>query len=206
MFRTFKIFTGFLAGVIALTFLVWACGFIVFTGTISSMNEPKKIDETDAIIVLTGGTNRVARALDLLSEGKSEHLFISGVNKGVKLDELVKLWGYKDKLPDCCIILGYEAESTLGNALEARKWVQENNIKTVRLITATYHMPRSMLEFRHALPHTKIISHPVIPENFLPDSQKFWKLCFLEYHKLMVSIIRVMFYPSEIHPMPTALK
>lgn len=206
MFRMFKLFTGFLAGVIALVFLVWACGFIVFTGTISSMNEPKKIENTDAIIVLTGGTNRVTRALDLLSEGEASHLFISGVNKGVKLNELIKLWGYKKPLPDCCIILGYEAETTLGNALEARKWVNENHIKTIRLITATYHMQRSMLEFRHALPNIKIISHPVIPENFSPDQEKFWKLCFVEYHKFLISMIRVTFYPTEIHPMPAALK
>lgn len=171
------------------------------------MNEPKKIDKTDAIIVLTGGTNRVTRALDLLSDGKAEHLFISGVNKGVKLQELIKLWGYKKPLPDCCIILGYEAESTLGNAIEARKWVNENHIKTVRLITATYHMPRSMLEFRHALPDIAIIKHPVLPgKQFTPDQKQFWKLCFVEYHKLIISLIRVTFYPSEVHPLPAALK
>lgn len=206
MFRAVKLFTGFLAGGLALIFVVWACGFIVFTGTISSMEEPKKIETTDAIIVLTGGTNRVTRAFDLISEGKAEHLLISGAYKGVRLKELIKLWGYKKPLPDCCIVLGYEAESTLGNALEARKWVLKNHIATVRLITATYHMPRSMLEFRHALPDTKIISHPVIPEGFTPDQKSFWKLCFLEYHKYLISFIRVHFYPTEIHPLPAALK
>lgn len=206
MFRTFKIFTGFLAVGIACVFCIWACGFIVFTGTVSSMNEPKKIESTDAIIVLTGGTNRVTRALDLIAEGKANHLLVSGVNKGVKLKELIKLWGYKKPLPEGSIALGYEAESTLGNALEARTWVNENNIKTVRLITANYHMPRSMLEFRHALPNTEIISHPVIPEHFGPDQKKFWKLCFVEYHKFLVSQVRVRFYPAEIHPLPAAMQ
>ena len=204
MFKTLKWFTGFLAGAMALVFLIWACGFIIFTGTISSMNEPKKIDKTDAIIVLTGGTNRVTRALDLLADDKASYLLISGVNKDVKLKEL--LAGYKKPLSDCCITLGYEAESTLGNAIEARKWVSENHIKTVRLITSTYHMPRSMLEFRHALPEIELVSHPVIPENFTPDQERFWNICFLEYHKMMISIIRVVFYPSEIHPLPAALK
>lgn len=206
MFRAFKIFTGFLAVGIALAFFVWGCGFIVFTGTISSMNEPKTAEPTDAIIVLTGGTKRVTRALDLLSEGTSNHLLISGVNKGVKLHELMALWGYKDTLPDSSIALGYEAETTLGNAIESRKWVSENHAKTVRLITATYHMPRALLEFHHALPGVKIIQHPVIPENFLPDQKRFWKLCFIEYHKLLISTVRIIFYPSEVTPMPAAMK
>jgi len=206
MFRAFKIFTGFLAALFALVFAAWVCGFIIYTGTISSMNEPKTVTKTDAIIVLTGGTNRVARGIDLLSEGNSRHLLISGVNQGVKLEELLKLWGYKRPLPDCCIILGYEAESTLGNALEARKWISSNNIRSVRLITATYHTPRSLLEFRHALPDTIIVSHPVKPADFNPDTKKFWKLCLLEYHKWIVSVIRITFYPFETNPMPAALK
>lgn len=204
MFKVFKWFTGFLAAGIALCFIVWFCGFIIFTGTISSMNEPKQIDKTDAIIVLTGGANRVNRALDLLAEGKADYLLISGVNKNVKMKEL--LAGYDKPLSDSSITLGYEAESTLGNAIEARKWVQENHIKTVRLITANYHMPRSILEFHHALPKTAITAHAVIPDNFGPDQKKFWQLSFLEYHKFMISLIRVNFYPSEIHPLPTALK
>ncbi len=206
MFRIIKLITSLLACAIGGAFLIWVCGFIVFTGTISAMTEPKDIGHTDAIIVLTGGTNRVSRALDLLAEDKSEHLFISGVNKGVKLHELVKLWGYDKKLPDCCIILGYEADSTLGNAIETRKWVEKNDIRTLRLITATYHMPRSLLEFHHALKGVEIIPHPVIPGNFNPADRKFWRLCFLEYHKLIVSFFRVLFYPRETHPLPTALK
>ena len=206
MFRAFKIFTGFLALLIALGFAIWICGFIVFTGVISSMNEPKDIAKTDAIIALTGGTNRVTRSIDLLAEGKSKNLLISGVNKGVQLPSLLKVWGYKQTLPECCITLGYQAESTLGNAIEAREWVEKNNIHSIRLITATYHMPRSLLEFRHALPGTEIISHPVIPANFTPDTEKFWRLSFLEYHKWIVSAIRVTFYPTETHPLPAAMK
>ncbi|PZP55799.1 MAG: YdcF family protein [Micavibrio aeruginosavorus] len=206
MFKLFKWFTGFLAGIIALVFIIWIGGFIMFTGIISSMNEPKTVKGTDAIIVLTGGTNRVMRALDLLSDGKAKYLLISGVNKDVKLKELTGRWGYKKPLPDCCITLGYQAETTLGNAIESREWVRENKIKTVRLITATYHMPRSALEFHHALPDTEIIRHAVIPENFMPDGEKFWKICFLEYHKFLISIVRVLFYPTEVNQLPSAMK
>jgi uncharacterized SAM-binding protein YcdF (DUF218 family) len=186
--------------------LIWACGFIVFTGVISAMIEPENPEATDAIIVLTGGTNRVSRGLDLLAEGKAKELMISGVHKDVKQAELLKIWGYKKPLNDCCITLGHEAGNTIGNAIEARKWVDETSSKSIRLITATYHMPRALLEFRHALPNVTIIPHPVIPENFQPRSAEFWKLSFLEYHKLLMSTVRVFFFPLETTPVPQALQ
>ncbi len=186
--------------------LIWACGFIVFTGVISAMIEPENPEATDAIIVLTGGTNRVSRGLDLLAEGKAKELLISGVHKDVKQAELLTLWGYKKPLNDCCITLGHEAGNTIGNAIEARKWVEATSPKSIRLITATYHIPRALLEFRHALPAVTIIPHPVIPENFQPRSAEFWKLSFLEYHKLIMSTVRVLFFPLETTPVPQALQ
>lgn len=206
MLRFLKIFLTLAVLAVGIPGLLWGCGFIIFAGSISSMAEPEIIKPTDAIIVLTGGTNRVSRGLDLLSEGKASDLLISGVHKDVKLKEILAIWGYKTQLPECCITLGREAGNTIGNALEAQKWVEENHAATVRLITANYHMPRALLEFRHTLPGIQIIPHPIIPENFTPREQEFWKLAFLEYHKYLISFIRVHFFPSDTSPLPQALK
>lgn len=185
---------------------LWACGFVIFAGSVSSMVEPEAIEPTDAIIVLTGGTNRVARGLDLLSEGKATDLLISGVHKDVKLNELIDIWGYKSELPDCCITLGHEAGNTIGNAIEAQEWVIKNGAKSVRLITANYHMPRALVEFKHTLPGVRIIPHPIIPDNFSAKHQEFWKLAFLEYHKMLMSFVRTTFFPFDTSPVPQALQ
>jgi uncharacterized SAM-binding protein YcdF (DUF218 family) len=185
---------------------LWVCGFVIFAGTISSMTEPIVIEPTDAIIVLTGGTNRVSRGLDLLAEEKAKDLLISGVHKDVKLKELIEIWGYKQSLPDCCITLGREAGNTIGNAIEAREWVRSNGASSVRLITANYHMPRALLEFRHTLPGVAIIPHPIIPHNFSAKHEEFWKLTFLEYHKVIMSFIRTTFFPFDTSPVPQALQ
>ncbi len=175
-------------------FLAWACGFVVYAGTITSMAEPAVIQKTDAIIVLTGGSNRVKRGLELLSTNQSRELFISGVHKDVKLNELLAKWGYDKKMPDCCITLGHNANTTLGNALEAREWILNNNIRSVRLITATYHMPRAMVEFRQVLPSLIIIPHPVQPDDFSVKTKLFWQLAATEYNKLIVSIGRIFLF------------
>ena len=201
-----KILLTVAALTVGLPALVWACGLIIFTGSVCSMIEPEHVDPADAIIVLTGGTNRVSRGLDLLADDKAKDLLISGVHKDVKLGELLKLWGYKHPLPDCCITLGREAGNTIGNALEAQKWVAGTGAQSVRIITANYHMPRALLEFRHALPGIKIVPHPVIPEHFSPRKREFWKITFIEYHKLLLSIVRVLFFPLDTSPVPQALQ
>ena len=188
------------------TALVWSCGFIVYAGTITAMMEPKNPPKADAIIVLTGGTNRITKGFDLLAQGKASHLLISGVHKDVKLDQLLKLWGYEERLPECCITLGREAGNTIGNAQEAQNWVNEVAARSVFLVTSTYHMPRAQLEFHSALPTVKIIEYSVIPENFSPRNREFWRLSFIEYHKYIISFIRVTFFPWEKNPVPQALK
>ena len=192
---------------ILIPILIWAAGFIIFVGTIANMHEPATIQKTDTIIALTGGTNRVTKALDLLADKQSPRLFISGVNKDVKLNELLALWKYDGKnLPDCCIDLGYNAGNTLENAIEARDWVRSYNANSIRLVTANYHMPRSLLEFHHAIPEATITPHPVIPTGLSARSPKFWRIGFIEYHKFLLSFIRVLFYPTETNPVLPALR
>lgn len=206
MLRFLKICLTIAVIAVGIPGLLWGCGFIIFAGSVSSMAEPEIIKPTDAIIVLTGGTNRVSRGLDLLADHKATDLLISGVHKDVKLKEILQRWGYKSPLPDCCITLGREAGNTIGNALEAHKWVQETDAKSVRLITANYHMPRALLEFHHTLPGIEITPHPIIPDNFSPKQEEFWKLAFLEYHKYLISFIRITFFPLDTSPLPQALK
>ena len=206
MTRIFKLLVTVAGILVIVPTLIWACGLIIFTGSICSMVTIKNPERTDAMIVLTGGANRVSRGFDLLARGKAQYLLISGVHKDAKLNELVKIWGSKRTLPDCCITLGREAENTIGNSIEAQKWVARNKVKTVRLITANYHMPRALVEFRHTLPGITIIPDPVIPKNFNPRQSEFWKITFTEYHKLILSTVRVLFFPSDTSPVPQALK
>ena len=42
--------------------------------------------------------------------------------------------------------------------------MRRESFASLRLVTAGYHMPRSLLEFRRALPGVRIVPHPVFPE------------------------------------------
>lgn len=155
---------------------------------------PDDAATTDAIVVLTGGEARVRTGIELLARGRARKLFVSGVYRGVDVHELLRAQKQAPEALDCCIVLGHSAETTEGNAAETRAWVETERIGSLRLVTASYHMPRSLLEFRRALPGTRIVPHPVLPEAFRRDAWWAWPgtlhLVVSEYHKMIAALLR----------------
>ncbi len=168
-------------------------GFLVFVaGLPDQVAEPAR--RTDAIVVLTGGSGRVSTGLRLLERGRADKLFVSGVYKGVDVSELLRVSQQAPRWLTCCVKLGYEAETTYGNAVESAAWVRGNNFGSVRLVTAAYHMPRSLLEFRRRMPEVTIVPHPVFPDHVKQDDWWRWPgsahLLVGEYGKYMVARLR----------------
>lgn len=167
---------------------LWLMGLILFTRLIPSAPQDET-SPTDGIVVFTGGKTRLAVGLDLFEQKKGQYLLISGVNPNFTLSEIGTNLPQKSH-----ITLGYAALDTVGNAEETAAWVGSHQIKTLRLITSNYHMPRSLFELRHLLPNVYILSHPVVGKNFLKP--KWWldpstlDLVIQEYNKLLFAIIR----------------
>lgn len=173
--------------------LLWGAGFIWFAATLpDSAVVPDT--RTDAIVVLTGGSERVETGLRLLSIGRAQRLFISGVHPGVNVAELLRV----AKLPagqlECCIVLDHVGGTTVGNARETANWMRLNGYRSLRIVTASYHMPRSMIEFRRAMPDVTLVPHPVLPPQFHQNDWWRWpgtaSLLAIEYSKFLVAAAR----------------
>jgi uncharacterized SAM-binding protein YcdF (DUF218 family) len=150
---------------------------------------------TDAIVALTGGRLRLETAVDLFGEGKAQKLFISGVNHHVDREALTRLFEPVASRAQCCIVLGHEADNTLGNARETAQWMRQERYSSLRLVTSWYHMPRSLLEFRQAMPDVRIIASPVFAkpdpgENRLTAWSDAAALTIGEYHKFLAVWLR----------------
>lgn len=176
-------------------FIVWAGGFLAFQQKINSY----QVDEstvTDAIVVLTGGKNRIAEALRLYNKGLAPVLIISGVGHNVTLPQIEKENHTPvSRLPQH-VFLGDEATNTIENAIEVREVIRRKNINSVRLVTSFYHLPRSALEILARNPDLKILHHPVFSENV---SLKWWKrpgsfyLVVSEYSKFLFVYIKNLY-------------
>ena len=180
-------------GIVGAGFLFWLAGLFAFLQSI-----PKQIEDmttvTDTIVVLTGGSLRLQTGLDLLQKGTADKLFISGVHRGVDVEQLLRLARQSPVEADCCISLGHEADDTTGNANETAAWMDKHGYRSLRLVTAAYHMPRSVIEFHHVMPNATILLHPVFPEQVKLDKWWMWPgtagLILGEYSKYLIAKIR----------------
>lgn len=178
---------------IGVVLAAWIWGLILFIDRIPGAVEDEERN-TDAIIVLTGGTLRLEKAFELLSAKMADKLLISGVDKGVQMGEVLAAAGLTSAELNCCVTLGYMAEDTGSNAIESAVWIRTNKLSSIRLVTSSYHMPRSLLEFRATVPGVEIIPHPVFPEHVMVS--EWWarpgtaSLVIAEYNKYLLAATR----------------
>lgn len=188
----------------AILFGVWLAGLIQYAGSIPmTVEEPER--RTDAIVVLTGGSGRLDEGLNLLADDMGERLFVSGVYQGVDVKTLFKMFQHNPEELETRVGIG-TATNTTGNATETAEWIREQGFSSLRLVTASYHMPRSLLEFHHSMPTTDIVSHPVFPEHVKVNEWWAWRgtagLIAGEYNKFMLAWIRQQ---TEAFSLPKAI-
>lgn len=167
---------------------LWIIGFGVFVLSAFSFRHQTTEESPQAIVVLTGGQDRIATALNEMKKNQDASLLISGMYRNKKSQFLQKI------APSVAnrITLGYSATNTEENALETEKWLDTTNTRELLLITSFYHMPRALLHVKHYLPASvKIIPLAVYPKTFSAPKEwiktRYAWLLFLEYHKYMLT-------------------
>jgi len=174
--------------------LAWIGGLAAFVYLAVPKSFVDAGQRTDAIVVLTGGSGRLEEGFKLLAAQRADKLFISGVYRGVDVSELLQLSAQTPAEVECCVALGYAATNTQENAVETTAWAAQEGYRSIRLVTANYHMPRSAYEFRRAMPNIAVIEHPISPARFLRED--WWKnygtsrLAAVEYTKFLLAYAR----------------
>ena len=143
-------------------------GFMLFAA-IATRKVVDLPEVADGIVVRTGGEARIAEAGRLLQAGRARRLLISGVNRRTGREDLRRVIKVNTQLFDCCVDIGYDALDTYGNADEARAWASQWRFSSLIVVTASYHMPRSLAEIALAMPHTRIVPHAVVPRQLQGD-------------------------------------
>ncbi|WP_026620205.1 YdcF family protein [Ensifer sp. WSM1721] len=185
--RGFFVLLAFLA--------VFIAGFLQFADTVASLRPPVT-PRADAIVVLTGGFQRIDQAVDLLKTGAGKRLLISGVHPTTTGSQIRRNTQSSPDLFKCCVDIGHEAIDTIGNATEASQWIHDRGYRTILVVTNNYHMPRSLLELRRARPEAQFIAYPVVNSdlkttNWLRNPLVL-KAILLEYGKYSIASIREM--------------
>lgn len=183
-----------IVGLVGAVLSALALGFVLFANAVMREPEVQNV-EADGIVVLTGGQTRIAEAARLLEGGRGQRLLISGVNRNTGRASLLRISGIDERVFNCCVDLGYAALNTVGNADETRRWAEALGYDRLIVVTASYHMPRSIAELARAMPNIELVPHPVAPDGL---KHKVWwldaaamRLLAAEYVKFLPAAIRL---------------
>jgi len=149
----------------------------------------------DAILVLTGGENRIAEGFRAWKEGKGKELFILGAGREATLSSILPAGMEISPAELLRIHIEGWSENTLENAFSAKSAVVSRGYREVIIVTSDYHVPRAYLAMRKILPLDVSISvAPVVsnwrrkgawrrlPRLFLVEGWKYWGyLLFLRW-------------------------
>ncbi len=175
---------------LVLALLALAAGFGLFLQ--AALAEPEMPPRpTEAIAVLTGGAERVETGLRLLEAGLARRLLVSGAAAGTTLPAFARVQRRDPATLEGRVTLGVAAATTRGNAAEVAAFARAHEIRSVRVVTAGYHMPRAMLELRRALPGVELVPHPVRPAALRGTEAigrlRSWTLLLGEYFKYLLA-------------------
>jgi uncharacterized SAM-binding protein YcdF (DUF218 family) len=182
--------------------VLWVLGFAWFIHLAS--REPMPLSHADAIVVLTGGPDRVEVALRLLANGTASRLLVSGAGEKTELAALAHRAGLDPAPLEQQITLGHAAHTTRGNALETASWVHDQGVETLLVVTAWFHMPRALVELRRAIPAVTVAAYPVgglSAEEFTRGSEV--RRLIGEYHKYLAALTGLTASPLAIAALGT---
>ncbi len=195
------------ASILLALLAAYLAGFLVYVSEIPVRSPP--VPRADGIVALTGGMDRLSVATALLEKGAGKRLLITGVHIGITKDALRRLLHAGRKF-DCCADLGFQAANTRGNAKETTTWARAHNYKSLILVTASYHMPRSLIEFGAEMPGIKLVCYPVAPEHF--NLRGWWhdpltfSILQWEYVKFLGTLARLAIFPPNSTADPPLLR
>jgi uncharacterized SAM-binding protein YcdF (DUF218 family) len=168
--------------------------FALFAHQVATTKVPARA-QADAIVVLTGGQERVSEAVRLLEEGRGKRLLISGVHPGTTRKQLAAVTESAKPLEEGSVELDRVALNTAGNAAETASWVNKNGFNSLLVVTSAYHLPRATAELSGALPDVNLIGYPVFAKDLKLDA---WhtkpatiRLLIREYVKYTIARLRI---------------
>ena len=181
--------SGFIKAIVAVALLYG----VIFVFWVSLLPGPPDVaPDAEAMVVLTGGDNRLETAVALFEKGTGKRLLISGVSQQTSRQTLRTL-AHGGARFDCCADIDYAAQDTRGNAAEAADWAHAHRYHSVAVVTARYHMPRALQEFARAMPDVTLLSYPVDEDD--ADLSSWWSnprtalMLHREFAKYLASLV-----------------
>ncbi|GAB6190495.1 YdcF family protein [Desulfocastanea catecholica] len=105
------------------------------------------LDPADLVVVFPGGSRRIITGIDLVKDDLAPRFMVISTT-APHLQELLT----KNGAPETISTLpGGESRSTFEDVYQTVQTIQDNQLRSVILVTSSYHLPRSMFLLRVSL-------------------------------------------------------
>lgn len=151
-------------------FIITAISIYLSPDDLKSCEEPQSVgtcSRADAIVAVSGGDTgaRADEAIRLYKAGWADTLIFSGAaadSSGPSNAEAMARRAVAAGVPADAIITEELSRTTAENALNTSKFIADQAIERIILVTSAYHQRRASLEFGAILgPVVRIVNHPV---------------------------------------------
>jgi uncharacterized SAM-binding protein YcdF (DUF218 family) len=127
-------------------------GFIYFIGQVQAADRARP-RRADAIVVFSGEPKRVEVSTHLLARGFARHLIIVGQDNG---DEIARMRAANKALFACCVKIDQRSVNTAEDAKLAKDLLRKTRVRSLILVTSSFHMPRAKRELTRQVPEMRI--------------------------------------------------
>lgn len=149
-------------------------------GNLSAAPLPPKV-KTDAVMVFTGSSERLAQGYQFYLKGLTKKIMITGYDYP-RDARPPKVRALSKKIKKSAVTIDLAARNTIENARNGAKWALDNHVKSILLITTEGHKDRAYFELRRLLPDYIKIYTNTVPGKLTyagVDSEKSRLLCRL---------------------------
>ncbi|HCE30982.1 hypothetical protein A2778_05480 [Candidatus Daviesbacteria bacterium RIFCSPHIGHO2_01_FULL_40_24] len=151
------------------------------------------LSRADAIVVVSGDSDRMRQAIDLYKQGYAPKLILSGAARdGITSNALaMHIEASQSGIPNEAVILEEKANNTYENALYTKEIVLSQGMQNIILVTSPYHQRRVYETFKNVFKGSKVKlqNSPSIYSSWKPDN---WWNRERELHLTQEETIKVL--------------
>ena len=196
-----KIF-GAIAAVVGVIWLLgWYLGPDDLTHCEAAPSQAKGCTKADAIVTFSGGdtTARTEESIRLYQRGWADKLIFSGAaqdKSGPSNARAMRQIAENAGVAPSDIILDETSENTQQNAVNTKRLIDDNGIKSVILVTSAYHQRRASIEFGRVAGAVEIRNHPATGDN---QWARFWWLSPMSWFLVISESVKILIISFGAH-------